>query len=105
MAPLIILAGLAGSLPYYDIDKACRREMAVAEDASGVGGCAEEETASRNRLAREWPDYSAPARRERISDPIDGTARSYVEIETCFEVLYWKRHPDADRGYHVHAAR
>ena len=102
MVVSIILAGFVASLPNYDIVKACKEEMAIAGDASGAGGCVTEEAASRERLAKEWGDYSAAAKEECINGVIDDTSPSYVEVETCFEILYWKAHPDKDRGYQVH---
>ena len=102
MIPSIMLVGFVASLPNYDIDKVCKHEMAVAGEPSGAGGCAKEEAASRERLVKQWRDYSAAAKQECITSVVDDTSPSYVEMETCFEILYWKAHPDKDRDYQMH---
>jgi hypothetical protein len=101
---LIILATLVSGVPQYDIDKMCKRETTITNDASSVGGCAQDEKASKDRLEKAWSHYPAAAKQECVSGSTEGLGPSYIEIETCFQMQDWKNHLDDVGGSHVPGA-
>jgi hypothetical protein len=104
MIPLFILAAVMGGVPNVDIDKMCQRELSVTNDTAGLGGCVQDEKASRDRLQKLWPSYPAAVKQECISNIGGDLGVSYTEIETCFQMQDWKKNLDDIGGTHVPGA-
>jgi len=104
MIPFLFFALVAGAVPNYDIDNLCKSAGAGGGGVSPVAGCITDEKAAKERLIKAWPHYPASARQECAADlPLD-IGKSYVEMETCFQMQEWKAHLDDIGGAHVPGA-
>lgn len=104
MIPFLFLAVVAGAVPNYDIEGLCKSAGALSSGVSPVAGCIADEKAAKERLIKAWPRYPAAARQDCAADlPLD-IGKSYVEMETCFQMQEWKAHLDDVGGAHVPGA-
>jgi hypothetical protein len=104
MIPLIILAAAVSAVPNYDIDKICKSAASIGESQSPVAGCLQDEKAAKDRLVKAWSTYPASARQECTSNLQFDIGKSYVELETCFQMQDWKNHIEDVGGTRVPGA-
>jgi hypothetical protein len=84
------------ALPTYYVEKGCRRASETS-DSSGYDACVREETAAKDKIAKEWKGYAVEA----LNDCVPATrdpSNSYVELMTCFEMLDWIKDPASIGG-------
>jgi hypothetical protein len=104
MIPLIILAAALSAVPNYDVDKMCKSAPSIGDQSNPTAACAGDEKAAKERLVKAWPTYPASARQECTSNLQFDIGKSYVELETCFQMQDWKKHIDDVGGAHVPGA-
>jgi hypothetical protein len=84
------------AIPTYYVEKGCKR-ASETPDSSGYDACIREETAAKDRVAKEWKGYAIAA----LNDCVPATrdpSNSYVELMTCFEMLDWIKDPASIGG-------
>ena len=94
MAPIILLAALAASVPAMDLPTICRSEQAgvpADQQANVYKGCLRDEQAARDELNGEWTKFPAAART--TCAELGSLVLSYVEMLTCIEVKTGSRSP------------
>jgi hypothetical protein len=96
MAPLLLIAVMASSVPSYDVEKGCKAESAVSQDNSAYEGCVNDELAAKEKVTKEWGRYSAAARQDCTAGQSGDLTNSYVELMTCFEMQDWKKSLGSD---------
>lgn len=104
MIPFLLVAVVAGAVPNYDIAALCKSAAAISTGNNPVASCVADEKAAKERLIKAWPHYPASARRDCSSDPQLDIGKSYVEMETCFQMQEWKAHLDDIGGPRVPGA-
>jgi hypothetical protein len=104
MTPLIVLVAVLSAVPNYDIDKICKSATSLGDSQSPIAGCLQDEKAAKDRVVKAWPTYPASARQECTSNLQFDIGRSYVELETCFQMQDWKNHIEDIGGTHVPGA-
>jgi hypothetical protein len=91
MIPLLLIVALASAVPTYDVEKSCQAASEATQDDSGYKGCLDDEKVAKERVAKEWSNYSATTRQECTANQGDDEGNSYVELMTCFEMQDWKK--------------
>jgi hypothetical protein len=87
-APDETIVALADSLPTANIESICRDAQSAAlpeSKAAAYKACVQDERAAYNELRQKWARYSAAARVS-CAEPGDGSAISYVELQTCLDM-------------------
>jgi hypothetical protein len=90
MIPLIVLVAVLSAVANYDIDKIGKSATSFGDSRSPVAGCSQDGKAARDRLVKAWPTYPASARQECTSGLQFDIGKSYVELETCFQMQIGK---------------
>jgi len=83
-------------IPSYYVEKGCRR-AGETPDNSGFDACVRQETAAKDKVAKEWKGYAVEA----LNDCLPATrdpSNSYVQLMTCFEMLDWIKDPASIGG-------
>ena len=84
-ASQLVLA--ADSIPKFDVERTCR-PAATAGVLPGrdSSACQRDEQDARNRLEKDWSQYSAAQRSQCAGFAALDRAPSYVELLTCLEI-------------------
>ena len=91
LLPIILTAShivlAADGPPKFDVERTCR-PAAVAGVLPGrdASACQRDENDARDKLARQWAEYSAPQRQHCAGFAALDSAPSYVELLTCLEI-------------------
>ena len=86
MTALAILATLASAIPTLNIERLCRGETSVGQQAVEYESCVRGERAALKTLQEKWASYPASVR-----DPCARVVKvapnaDYVELMTCIEI-------------------
>jgi hypothetical protein len=87
MAPVIVMAALAGALPTMDLHSICRGEqLGVPADRQTrvYQDCLRDEQAARDQLTQKWAQFPAAARG--ACAELGQLVFSYVEVLVCIEI-------------------
>jgi hypothetical protein len=83
-----VLIAVADGVPNIDIQKTCREAATVngaAPTQSDIDSCVGDEQGARDELAKDWAQFSDPARTRCVRTSTD-YAPSYVEVLTCLSM-------------------
>ncbi len=82
------LAAADDVLPRFDIQRSCRAEVA---ESSGIGetleSCVKDKEEAKSQLAAQWNRFSREDKSACIRQTRIDATPSYVELETCLEML------------------
>jgi hypothetical protein len=87
MAPMLLLAVLAGSVPTLDLPSICRGEQSgipLDRQARVYQDCIHDEQTARDELQRQWSQFPAAARG--ACAEMGRLVLSYVEVLICIEI-------------------
>jgi hypothetical protein len=104
MIALLVIATMASAVPTYDVEKSCRSAGEITQENNAMEGCVADEKAAKDKLIKEWSNYSAAARDTCASSQVGDQTNSYVELYTCFEMQDWKKNLNEVGGAHVPGA-
>jgi hypothetical protein len=83
------MAAAAGGVPHLKADQMCRDTASAGMDTLfDVNRCIQSEKEARDKLAKEWTDFSAANRTLCTETASMGGSASYVELITCLEMQH-----------------
>jgi hypothetical protein len=85
-------AGAANQVPTLDVGPGCRAAVDVSGISAPEQSCLNDEQAARNDLAKEWAQFPAGDKTLCLDQTKDYNP-SYVELQTCLELLRDARIP------------
>lgn len=91
MMVLFMITAMASAVPSYDMERSCRSAGPITQDRNGRQGRIAEENAAKEKLIKEWSNYSTSARDTCASSQTGDQTDSYVELYSCFEMQNWRR--------------
>jgi hypothetical protein len=89
-------AGAADQVPNFNIAKNCAFEASGGAIQQGTAqqtkeACQHDETNAKDELGKEWPKFTAAAKRSCFTVSSMGSEQSYVELQSCLEMSSnWK---------------
>jgi hypothetical protein len=89
---LVAANGAANQVPTLDVGPGCRAAVDVSGISTPEQSCLNDEQAARNDLAKEWSQFPASDKTLCLDQTKDYNP-SYVELQTCLELLRDARIP------------
>src|SRR5262245_66349922 len=96
-----MVAAAEREMPKFDITKACRGSGAVET----VAKCTQDEEASRDQLAKLWPQFKQSDASRCIHIVTTGGAANYTELLSCLQAARIEEKPKDSFGYTPTIAR
>jgi hypothetical protein len=93
MFPAISLVSMAATLvaaepgiPKFDVEGLCRDIARAAQPVGNVDACVKGEDAARDRLVKQWAQFSAADKSDCVELPKMARVGTYTQLLTCLEL-------------------
>jgi hypothetical protein len=86
MVAATLVAAEAG-IPKFDVETLCREIVRDAHPVGNFDTCVKEEDAARDRLVKEWAQFSSADKSDCVDLPKMSGMGTYTQLLTCLELV------------------